>query len=123
MVRMNTRAFIRKSKKNNKRSDPRHAGMSFYIDLDELFTKNFREYWESQMLNIAFYEPDYKNLDNLVQTMNQEDILFKKSSPSFVPQIKLLSSVYNFCLYTGVHMDMSQYREVEYISLKSNKPR
>lgn len=70
MVRMNTREFIRKSKKSNTWSDPRHAGMSFYIDLNDLFSKNYRDYWESQMLNMAFYEPDYKNLDNLVQTMN-----------------------------------------------------
>ena len=48
MVRMNYREFVRKGKQNKtKRLDPRHAGMGFYIDLHEFFSKNYREYWES----------------------------------------------------------------------------
>ena len=42
--------------------------MDFYVDLDAFFKTHYKDYWNdglSENLNIAFYEPDYKKLDNL----------------------------------------------------------
>lgn len=67
MVRLNLDQIVRKSSKQ-KTVDPRNAGMDFYIDLDAFFKTHYKDYWNdglSEKLNIAFYEPDYKKLDNL----------------------------------------------------------
>ena len=40
--------------------------MDFYNDLESFFKYNYEEYWNSGALKVAFYEPDLKNLDNLI---------------------------------------------------------
>lgn len=68
MIRVNQDEIIRKTRKNHK-VDCRHAGMNFYSDLDVFLKHNYEQYWESgnsDKMKIAFYEPDFKNLDNLI---------------------------------------------------------
>lgn len=72
--------------------------MDFYSDLDLFFKHNYAQYWDSGALKVAFYEPDFKNLDNMIQQMNSFN------QPGYVPHIKLLSSNKDFCDYTDIHM-------------------
>ena len=62
--------------RKKKRVDCRHAGMDFYCDLDAYFKMQYEEKWNSgnsEYFKIAFYEPDFKKLDNLLQQIHQFD--------------------------------------------------